>query len=109
MTRTFYAGVAALALFAGTAAAQDLKFKPGEDARFNWASYDAFAAANDLGGQTVKIFGAERCLFGSNFPIEKLWTTYRKLTNAFLKASDAMSAARRKAIFHDTASRVYRL
>ena len=60
MTRTFYAGVAALALFAGTAAAQDLKFKPGEDARFNWASYDAFAAANDLSGQTVKIFGPWR-------------------------------------------------
>ena len=26
--------------------------------------------------ETVAIFGAERCLFGSNFPIEKLWTTY---------------------------------
>ena len=25
---------------------------------------------------TVALFGASRCLFGSNFPIEKLWTTY---------------------------------
>ena len=29
--------------------------------------------------ETVAIFGADRCLFGSNFPIEKLWTSYRDL------------------------------
>ena len=28
---------------------------------------------------TVALFGASRCLFGSNFPIEKLWTTYPAL------------------------------
>ena len=26
----------------------------------------------------VGLFGAERCLFGSNFPIEKLWTSYAR-------------------------------
>ena len=29
------------------------------------------------------LFGAERCLFGSNFPIEKLWTGYRDLVDAY--------------------------
>ena len=58
---------------------------------------------------TVEIFGAERCLFGSNFPIEKLWTSYGELVQAFLKAAGDLSAGRRKAIFHDTAERVYRL
>ncbi len=58
---------------------------------------------------TVAIFGAKRCLYGSNFPIEKLWTSYGELMRAFLKAANDLSAGRRKAIFYDTAKRVYRL
>ena len=37
--------------------APDLLFTPGEDARFNWDSYDAFAAAYDLSGQELSISG----------------------------------------------------
>ena len=33
------------------------------------------------------MFGAERCLFGSNFPIEKLWTGYRELVDAHRAAA----------------------
>ena len=57
--RAWYCASAAagLSLFAGVAGAQDLKFAPGEDARFNWASYDEFAASHDLSGQTLSIFG----------------------------------------------------
>lgn len=58
---------------------------------------------------TVSIFGAKRCLFGSNFPIEKIWTDYGSLVGAFLKAASDLSTGRQKAIFHDTAQRVYRL
>ena len=32
----------------------------------------------DIVLQTVALFGADRCLFGSNFPIEKLWTELRR-------------------------------
>ncbi len=63
MRHTLLAGVAAFAIAAsfGIAGAQELKFKPGEDARFNWASYDAFKAAHgDLKGQTLTIFGPWR-------------------------------------------------
>ncbi len=59
--------------------------------------------------ETVAIFGAKRCLFGSNFPIEKIWTSYADLVAAYLAATSAMSPAKQKAIFHDTAQRVYRL
>ena len=59
--------------------------------------------------ETVEIFGAERCLFGSNFPIEKLWTSYRVLLDAFLDASASLDDESRKAIFEGTAARVYRL
>ena len=58
--KKLYASAAALALTAGSGWAQDLKFPPGEDARFNWASYDDFAAAHDLTGQTITIFGPWR-------------------------------------------------
>ena len=58
---------------------------------------------------TVGIFGAKRCLFGSNFPIEKLWTSYGDLTTAFQSAAAGLPKAQQKAIFHDTAQRVYQL
>lgn len=59
--------------------------------------------------ETVKLFGAKRCLFGSNFPIEKLWTSYRELFDAFRKATAGLPKGQQKAIFNDTAARVYRL
>jgi predicted TIM-barrel fold metal-dependent hydrolase len=58
---------------------------------------------------TVAIFGAERCLFGSNFPIEKLWTSYRDLVDAYRAATVRLRPEQRDAIFAATAGRVYRL
>ena len=58
---------------------------------------------------TVAIFGADRCLFGSNFPIEKLWTNYRDLVDAYRTATTRLSPGQRDAIFAGTARRVYRL
>ncbi|MDP1667640.1 ABC transporter substrate-binding protein [Phaeovulum sp.] len=52
--KSLYTSVAALALLAGSAAAQDLKFAPGADARFNWASYEALKSM-DLKGQSITI------------------------------------------------------
>jgi predicted TIM-barrel fold metal-dependent hydrolase len=63
----------------------------------------------DVLTETVRIFGPERCLFGSNFPIEKLWTDYRNLVKAYVEASAPLSASQRDAIFKTTALRVYRL
>ena len=58
---------------------------------------------------TVAIFGAGRCLFGSNFPIEKLWTSYRDLIGAYRSAAERLRPDQREAIFNTTAKRVYRL
>jgi predicted TIM-barrel fold metal-dependent hydrolase len=63
----------------------------------------------DVLTDTVAIFGAERCLFGSNFPIEKLWTSYRELVDAHCAAAAGLRADQRAAIFRTTAARVYRL
>jgi predicted TIM-barrel fold metal-dependent hydrolase len=57
----------------------------------------------------VGLFGADRCLWGSNFPIEKLWTGYSALLDAHRRGAGGLSAAEQDAIFHDTARRVYRL
>jgi len=59
--------------------------------------------------EAVSTFSADRCLFGSNFPIEKLWCRYGDLVDAYRQAAASMSKADRDAIFADTASRVYRL
>ena len=59
--------------------------------------------------ETVAIFGAGRCLFGSNFPIEKLWTSYRDLFDAHLAATAGLPKGQQKAIFNDNAARIYRL
>jgi predicted TIM-barrel fold metal-dependent hydrolase len=59
--------------------------------------------------ETVGIFGAKRCLFGSNFPIEKLWTTYGALVDAFRNAAGSLPEADQQAVLHDTAMRVYRI
>jgi predicted TIM-barrel fold metal-dependent hydrolase len=59
--------------------------------------------------ETVRLFGPERCLFGSNFPIEKLWTDYAALIAAHRDAAAPFGEAASRAIFNDTARRVYRL
>jgi len=63
----------------------------------------------DVVAETVAVFGADRCLFGSNFPIEKLWTSYRDLVLAYRGATAGLDGAARDAIFRTTAARVYRL
>ena len=59
--------------------------------------------------ETLGIFGAARCLFGSNFPVEKLWTRYSDLIAAYRRALEPLGEAVTRAVLHDTASRIYRL
>jgi predicted TIM-barrel fold metal-dependent hydrolase len=60
-------------------------------------------------GETLALFGTARCLWGSNFPIEKLWTGYAPLLEAHLRAVAGLDEAARRAVFFDNACRVYRL
>jgi predicted TIM-barrel fold metal-dependent hydrolase len=59
--------------------------------------------------ETVELFGPERCMFGSNFPIEKLWTTYAEVVRVINECVAGLSAGEQRAVLHDTASRLYRL
>ena len=57
----------------------------------------------------IEKFGVHRCMFESNFPVDKASYSYVAIWNAFKRISQSFSAAERKALFHDTAMHVYRL
>jgi len=59
-------------------------------------------------GRANAILGSRRLMFGSNFPIEKLWTDYASLVAAHLEAAAQLSAEDRDNIFWSTAERIYR-
>ena len=59
--------------------------------------------------ETVRMFGPDRCMFGSNFPIEKLWTSYPELLASFREATEKLGKSEVQSIFNDTAARVYRI
>lgn len=72
--------------------------------RRNDAAHIAFIAR-----ETVALFGAGRCLFGSNFPIEKLWTSYADLIAAHRAAAASLAPADQHSIFAGTARQTYKL
>lgn len=58
---------------------------------------------------TIEKFGPKRCMFESNFPVDKLSASYTVLWNSFKRIAKGFSADEKAAMFHDTAARVYRL
>lgn len=57
----------------------------------------------------IDIFGAERCMFESNFPVDKASCSYVALWNAFKKISARYGGVQRARLFFGTAKDVYRL
>ncbi|MDP1931028.1 MAG: amidohydrolase family protein [Gammaproteobacteria bacterium] len=57
----------------------------------------------------LDLFGAERCMFESNFPVDRLSLSYHVLWNAFKKMVADASESEKHALFYGTAERVYRL
>ncbi|HSB69871.1 MAG TPA: amidohydrolase family protein [Candidatus Methylomirabilis sp.] len=57
----------------------------------------------------IEQFGPKRCMFESNFPVDKISCAYGVLWNSFKRMTIDFSPAERAALFHDTAARAYRL
>ncbi len=57
----------------------------------------------------IERFGVERCMFESNFPVDKPSCAYAVLWNAFKRITKEYSENEKSALFHDTAARVYGL
>ena len=58
---------------------------------------------------TIDCFGADRCMFESNFPVDRLSLSYHVLWNGLKKIAAQYSEEDQTALFSGTASRVYRL
>jgi predicted TIM-barrel fold metal-dependent hydrolase len=57
----------------------------------------------------IETFGTDRCMFESNFPVDKGMCSYPVVWNAFKRIAAACSAEEKAALFHGTAERFYRL
>ena len=58
---------------------------------------------------TIDVFGPDRCMFESNFPVDMLSCSYNVLWNAFKRLTSDYPPDVKAKLFHDTALRVYRL
>ena len=83
---------------------------------FGWHERDMPPTSTELAETTgpyylhcIEQFGVDRCMFESNFPVDKASYSYGVMWNSFKRIAQAFSAAERAALFHDTAARVYRI
>ena len=72
-------------------------------------SDELVAATRDYHLHMIDCFGPDRCMFESNFPVDKVSCGYGVLYNSFKKIAAGFSAAEKAALFHDTAVRVYQV
>jgi len=73
------------------------------------SSDELAAAARPYIEHLIEVFGSERCLFESNFPVEKVSCSYGVLWNAFKKVTRDLSPADKAKLYHDTAVATYRI
>lgn len=59
--------------------------------------------------EAIAIFGAGRCMFASNFPVDSLVASYGTILQGFLAAIADRPDAERRQLLHDNAQRIYRL
>ena len=83
---------------------------------FDWHKRETPATSDEIVASTgryhrkaIELFGAERCMFESNFPVDQQSCSYPVLWNAFKKMAMDFSAADKARLFHDTAAEAYRL
>jgi predicted TIM-barrel fold metal-dependent hydrolase len=85
-------------------------------AAFDYGTAPVPASSEELAGYwrpymatCIELFGADRCMFESNFPVEKMGASWTTLWNAFKRVAEGGSADEKLALFSGTARRVYRL
>ena len=67
------------------------------------------AALNrDIVMETIRIFGVERCMFASNFPVDGVVAGYDDIFNGFAGIVSELSEADQLKLFHDNAMKYYR-
>jgi len=59
--------------------------------------------------EAIDMFGLDRAMFASNFPVDKLYSSFDALYEAFKTIVAGFTEAERRKLFHDNAVRIYRL
>jgi L-fuconolactonase len=72
-------------------------------------SDELVAAQGDWYRHTIDCFGPARCMFESNFPVDRLSLSYRTVWNACKRIAAEYTDAEQDALFRGTATRTYRL
>ena len=57
----------------------------------------------------IEEFGPERCFFGTNWPVDRLYSSYTDLIRAYCELIDELTAAEQEAMLLRNAERVYRI
>jgi predicted TIM-barrel fold metal-dependent hydrolase len=57
----------------------------------------------------IQIFGVERTIYGSNFPLEKLHASYANFFGVYRTVLSEYPEAEQRSVFHDNAVKFYRL
>ncbi len=83
---------------------------------FDWHTRHKSIGSEELANDMAPIlrycidqFTPARCMFESNFPVDKVSFSYHVMCNAFKRFSKGYSASERAAMFHDTAAKAYRI
>lgn len=83
---------------------------------FDWHKNETPPTSEELVNRTgryyeycIEQFGVDRCMFESNFPVDKESCSYAILWNTFKKLVASKSESEKNALFYGTATRVYRL
>ena len=63
----------------------------------------------DITAQCLELFDANRCIYGSNFPIEKIWTSYSDLIAGFRDGLSGLSKQDQNLIFYLNAKDLYKI
>ena len=72
-------------------------------------SDELVSAQRDYYHHTLECFGAERCMFESNFPVDKWSVSYHVVWNAFKKIAAHYSENEKSRLFYETAAKVYNI
>ena len=59
--------------------------------------------------EAIEIFGIDRCMFASNFPVDGLRAAFDRMFVDFGRMTGGLSASERRKLFHDNAAKFYRL
>jgi predicted TIM-barrel fold metal-dependent hydrolase len=67
------------------------------------------ASLRDVTRHCIDCFGVDRTLFGSDFPVGRLWTDFDAILDGFKASVEDLSEGEQRALFYENANRLYRL